>query len=331
MPTPLPDPSPVDVCVVGAGLAGRLIAAQLRAAGVSVALTDPPGAGAPARLRDPFRLWLPCPPEHPHRLIAALGEERARDLISFLAAHRPDAPPLPLRLLAHRTEGVEMEASREAAALLGLLTGSTSTPGYTLEDACLLPEPPDVPILGCDPGAIPCELVIHCPDWQATDPFLADKLWPVREVLLPLPPSAARLPPLAAWHFSLRWFPVAAGICASGMAASGAREASPHLELNETAPLPSPRVTGALDSISRALLPAHPTDPAQAAAFLTGHACDNLPIVGTVPGRPRTLLCTGFGYAAATWAPACAAALVAGVLTGRPGDLPPELSTWRFC
>ena len=44
--------------------------------------------------------------------------------------------------------------------------------------------------------------------------------------------------------------------------------------------------------------------------------CDNLPLVGALPGQPRKLVCTGFGEHALSLAPGCAEGLARSILTG---------------
>jgi glycine/D-amino acid oxidase-like deaminating enzyme len=111
--------------------------------------------------------------------------------------------------------------------------------------------------------------------------------------------------------------------------ASGARWATPHMEVGETVPEPEPRVTAMLERLTRHAFPGVGAVRGVRAGIV-GESCDGLPIVGPVPGRPRIVVCTGFGVAGLTYALPCARAVVDGLLD-RPGaGVPAVFRVTRF-
>ena len=93
----------------------------------------------------------------------------------------------------------------------------------------------------------------------------------------------------------------------------------------------APAVDKKIDTVIRPLLPQTIDAPVthRWSAIMT-FSCDGLPIVGPIPGRPRQLVCTGWGDRPWACAPGAAAAVAEGLLTGRPKDLPPWLGPDRF-
>jgi glycine/D-amino acid oxidase-like deaminating enzyme len=167
-------------------------------------------------------------------------------------------------------------------------------------------------------------LVLAC-GWPAAafDPFLGDKLWPVRAQALPLTGPA----PDRAFTTQHGW--IALRPTATGAILTGCRWATPHLEAGETTPEPSPAVDERLRAFAARYLPGlQPT--AGAWATIQTHTCDNLPLVGPLPGRARTLVCTGWNGRPLPFALAAADALADGLLTGRAPGLPACLSPTRF-
>lgn len=149
------------------------------------------------------------------------------------------------------------------------------------------------------------------------DPWLADKGMPVRWQRVDVPGLRLDRPRVSRQ----------ATVWADTGTLVGARWATPHLEVGETDPTASPRVHTMLARLARQDfdLPV-----GASVAGIVAESCDGLPIVGPIPGRPRVVVCVGFGAAGLTWGFGAAAAVVDGLL-GRAGDpVPPALSTARF-
>ncbi len=308
----------VDVQVWGAGMVGRLLAHRLRQEGVNVRLVDPQPQQAASASSLP--LWLPTHPEHPHRLEAALGTDRARALIEFIALGRSfweeEAVPLPLHWRPLGQEASEIPASYAAAQRLGIDV-SPAMEGYIMAAALA----PPLPTFEVHPDPVAAEVDVFCTGATPLDPFLHDKITPVRQLALLF---AGAAPATLAYHASLRFLP-----SPDGLWACGAREATPHMEVGETEPSPSPKVRSTLERLSRQFFPdLGPIIGEKCAIY--ADSCDGLPIVGPVPGRPRSLVCAGMGMAGYSYARPCVEALVRGLLFGDAEHLPPELSTERF-
>jgi len=168
---------------------------------------------------------------------------------------------------------------------------------------------------------VTAEVDIFCTGATPIDPFLHDKIMPVRQVALLFDGTA---PPTLSYHASLRFLP-----SPEGLWACGAREATAHLEVGETEPLPSPKVRTALERLSRSFFPDLGAIIGEKCGIYAD-SCDGLPIVGPVPGRPRSLVCAGLGMGGYSYARPCVEVLVSGLLSGNVEKLPPELSTERF-
>jgi hypothetical protein len=299
-------------------MVGQLLAQRLRQEGVDVRLVDPqPQKSA---FSSSLPLYLPTHPEHPHRLEAALGSDRAAALIDFIAWGRSlweeEAKVLPLHWRPLGQEASEMSASYAASKRLGLEV-SPDPEGYWMAAAVAPPLPQ--PEIHREPVA--AEVDIFCTGATPLDPFLHDKIMPVRQLALLFAGSA---PATLSYHASLRFLPTPEGLWACG-----AREATPHLEVGETEPLPSPKVRVALERITRSFFPElGPTTAEKCGIY--ADSCDGLPIVGPVPGRPRSLVCAGLGMGGYSYARPCVEVLVSGLLSGNVEKLPPELSTERF-
>jgi glycine oxidase len=167
-------------------------------------------------------------------------------------------------------------------------------------------------------------LILAC-GWSAAafDPFLGDKLWPVRAQALPLhgPPPARAFTTQHGW--------IALRPAADGAVLTGCRWATPHLEAGETEPVPSPVVDERLRAFAARHLPG--LVPAGGAwATIQTHTCDNLPLVGPLPGRARALVCTGWNGRPLPFALAAADALADGLLTGHAPGVPACFSPTRF-
>lgn len=307
----------VDVQVWGAGMVGRLLAHRLRQEGVFVRLVDPQPQRSAFAASLP--MWLPTHPEHPHRLEAALGTERTRALIDFIGWGRSlwEADmPLPVHWRPLGQEASEMSASYAAARRLGLDV-SPAAEGYVMA-AALAPPLPGVVV---HPDPVAAEVEVFCTGATPLDPFLHDKITPVRQLALLF---AGAAPATLSYHTGLRFLP-----SPEGLWACGAREATAHMEVGETEPTPSPKVGAALERLARQFFPDLGAIIGKKSAIYAD-SCDGLPIVGPIPGRPRSLVCAGLGMGGYSYARPCVEVLVRGLLSGDAGHLPPELSTERF-
>jgi D-amino-acid dehydrogenase len=318
---------PAEVQVHGAGWAGLAIARGLADAGVRVRLVDPAGVlgGASGRA---LGVALPTHPEHPHRLEAGLGTAGAAALVAFIREGLDALPGLArvgVDWLASPQERGELDDALAAAARIGL--GATRTDaGYHLHDggsvdlAALLAAlrgPDPVPVHATAGTA---EVDVYATGAVALDSFVADKLTPVRWQAVHFNGPALAVP-VVSQHATVFW--------AGGLSAAGARWATPHMEVGETSPVPEPRVTAMLERLTRAAFP-DAGAILDVRAGIVAQSCDGLPIVGPVPGRPRAVVCAGFGVAGLAYALPCARAVVDGLL-GRPSaGVPKPLRTARF-
>lgn len=302
----------VDVVVIGLGLAGRAALARLHAYGVDargfdprVGWVRPAPDGAP--LFDPGALGLVLPGhwEAPVRFHAAMGE-RGAALVAALAEHRP-----PLRRLGvlWRTEDVPEEL--RACAALGL-RAEAAPGGIALLDGGEAAGDADVLVHPCPPAE--GEVTLHCTG--AGLGWLADKVMPVRYTSITVQAPAPQVSR-------------AGSVYAVGGRLCGARWATPHLEVGETAAEASPACVAMLTRL--AAQDGFPlADPAPRGGIVH-ESCDGLPIVGPLPGNPRVGVLTGLGVGGRTYLPLAVAHLVDAVL-GLPDvpALPACLGTARF-
>lgn len=280
-------------------------------------VVDPRGAlngasGATARLVSPTH------PEHAHRLEAGLGTRRAAELTAFIAEGLALLPVVRtgVDVVLSEREPEEGVLALAAAARLGLAAHATEH-GYHLEDGGWL-----------DPTALNLAIPVHTTPMTADvevwacpgDPWLVDKITPARLHTVSFSADAPRIPVLTR-NATVWWTPGAAGL-----EASGARWTSPHFEVGEVDPATNPAIVAMLERLTRERVG---TDTVSSRAGILAESCDGLPIVGPVPGRPRTIVCTGFGTAGFTYLGPCTRAVVDGLL-GRGGDLPGCLVAGRL-
>lgn len=312
-----------DVQILGAGWAGLSVALHLRARGASVRVVDPRGllGGASGRA---LGIALPCPPEHPHRLEAALGTERAAALVAFTLDSLRSLPgfqPVGVRWRAAGAEVGELPGSIAAARRLGLRVTSTDD-GFHLEDGGFV----DLAALHgalrtevfADPA--PAEITVHATGCDTALGWLADKIMPVRWQAVHF--EGPRLAcPVVSQHATVAW--------CGALDAVGARWATPHMEVGEREERPSPAVGAMLERLTRGMFPEAGVRGREWAG-ITGESCDALPIVGPVPGRPRDVACVGFGFHGLPMAWGAARAIAAGLLDGDMSGVPPSLRVSRF-
>jgi len=330
----------VDVAVIGAGIAGSVAYRLLKQAGVDAVLVD---AGASASLAGAPLLQVGTT-EHPHRLEAALGPARARAYVGL--SQRSGAL---LRELVPVTKGgwrlgvqdetEELEAACEASLRLGLPCSLEQTPmglarvvpeDGTADLSTLQPPHVKARVEAIEEGDqlllrgpdIRCELVVLCGGWSlpSLDDWFREKVYPVRGQLAVL--DAAAPTGGSGQYGHLYWAPVQ-----EGLLVGGARWATPHMEVGETNPVPQPKVSERVLAWARQHWPQ--AEVRSERAGIMSFTCDNLPIVGPLPGRSRVVACTGFGENGLALGPACAEFVVQGVLRGRT-DLPALVSSSRF-
>jgi len=116
-----------------------------------------------------------------------------------------------------------------------------------------------------------------------------------------------------------------------GLVVRGARWATQHMEVGETAEVPSTKVQAKIDAFVQQRFPA-----AAAAgvtdrwAWIEAMTCDGLPIVGPLPGSVRFVSCAGFGGNETGLGIRAARAVADGLLTGRAPGVPSFFSPERF-
>lgn len=313
-----------EVQVHGAGWAGLAIAKGLIEAGVHVRLVDPGGplGGASG---SSLGLALPTHPEHPHRLESGIGTAAATALVAFIRGGFDLLPGLArvgVDWRASPQEQGELDLALAAAVRIGL-DATRTTDGYHLHDGGVVDLAAlRAALVGPQVHAAPlrAEIDVYATGAVALDPFLTDKITPIRYQSVHFEGPALAVP-VVSQHATVFW--------TGGLAAAGARWATPHMEVGETLPEPDPRVTTMLERLTRQGFPnAGALRRVQAA--IIGESCDGLPIVGPIPGRPRAIVCTGFGVAGLAYALPCARAVVDGIL-GRPtSGVPGPLRVTRF-
>lgn len=373
-----PDPSVVEVAVIGAGIAGLAVAGALASRGVRVGLFEAERRlGGGGSWRGPG-LLTPGLPEPIWRLVHAIGQARTRDLLSLGAEGLRQLAELGVSTqgLTHGAlsprEASDLEKSADALhdlqipatvltadqarAALGAehLVAGLSTPidrsfsvsalaqallRAALDAGVSLHGGARVSRLGQQggdhaifidgwPAPVRAHLTILCAGHASTalEPWLTDKLIPVREHSLQLAggpgaPSAGQ-----AQLGYVSWAPEPDG----SLILSGCRWATPHMEIFEDDPTVTvPRI---LDKLRHFLARHFPDcDPKERGCWarIDTHSCDNLPIIGPLPGDPTRVICAGFQGNAPALALAAAQGLAA-ALTEGPTDLPDWLGPGRF-
>ncbi len=189
---------------------------------------------------------------------------------------------------------------------------------------------PDHVFLEVDGARIETELVVIAAGAASADldPALEGRLLPARDQWMRTAPVGRDLPMGRAGHGWTAWQQDAAG----RLLVSGARWASPHLEVGETDLLARTpiveRIQGRLEAFLRERLGVDAPIEARGARAFTSSP-DGLPIVGPLPGDRRTIVAVGFGPSPVAWSVAAARAVADGILEGR-GEVPPCLASQRL-
>jgi len=173
------------------------------------------------------------------------------------------------------------------------------------------------------------ELVVLAGGWNlpALEPWLADKLYPVRRQWMHVRATHDLSGALTAQLGYLLARPVP-----GALAIGGCRWASAHMATGERdGSSGDPNVTAVLSRVSAEhLLGGEIPAVIEERRAIMAFSCDGLPIVGTMPGRPRLVLCCGWN--GRPWSLGCAAgvAVAQGILEGRAEGVPGLFSPRRF-
>ncbi|MBK7756141.1 MAG: FAD-binding oxidoreductase [Deltaproteobacteria bacterium] len=171
-------------------------------------------------------------------------------------------------------------------------------------------------------------LMVYAAGWAMAglEPWLWDKLSPVRtrHMAAAPRPGAPRLGATAQYgHLNL-----SAG-ADGALRWAGLRWATPHLEVGETdEAAPTPAIDARLDAVHDRTLAAF-GPKVEAWSVVHTHTCDNLPLVGPLPGQPRRALCLGFRDQQGALALESGRAIARGIL-GEDPALPSFLSPSRL-
>lgn len=172
------------------------------------------------------------------------------------------------------------------------------------------------------------DVVVFADGWQhkRVEPWFADKLYPVRHQHQ----LRGGRPPARPW--STQGGYLLGTPRPEGLVVSGARWATPHLEAGETdATVVQEAVSAAQERYAAQRLGTWAQAPVRARwSHVATHTCDNLPIVGPLPGRPSLVACVGWNGRPWSWALAAAAAVTQGLVEGRPSGVPRMVLPTRF-
>lgn len=366
-------PAETDVLVVGGGLAGVAVARCLAEGGARVTVIEAGpdlGAGGSGRGAGQVLTGLV---EHPYRVAAALGDERARALYAFSrragdlvagwvpmrrdgqhwvalerrehdqirqsaaaltrlgvpAALASGAPGVAVDGPSLRVDGdgvVEPVAAIRAIAAGAAAAGATLIAGARVEAVDDDPLGLRVRVAGRDVRA---EVVVFAGGHTlaALDPWFGDKLTPVREQALLTAPIAAAYPGAGRAGFGYTFWRQLPG---GELLVGGARWAVSTLEVGETVPAIDDRIQARLEGFLRKHLGAGEAPITHRWSWIDTHTCDQLPVVGPLPGSPRRIALTGFCGNDWGLAPAAARAVADGLLAEGQPDVPSQLAATRF-
>lgn len=153
--------------------------------------------------------------------------------------------------------------------------------------------------------------------------FFEDKVNPVREHALATGPGPVVPLGVRAQYGYFTWRSTPGG----GLAMRGARWATPHMELGETDEV---TIDAVQDKIGGFLAVRYDTTPVTRWAWIDGHSCDGLPIVGPMPGSVRFVSCAGFNGNPWGLAVRAGRAVADGLLHGRADGVPRYMHPGRF-
>lgn len=225
---------------------------------------------------------------------------------------------------------VPLDARLDPAMAMAQLLRAAREAGVGLHPGCPVASvsSEDAVRLSVAGGTVTCELVVYAASWglRAVDAWLADKIYPVRAAVLETAASARpALQGASAQYGYLSWQSAPSG----GLRVSGARWATPHMETGETERVPGTKVQAALQGFLDKSFPEDARAGVVARrAGIQGYSCDNLPLVGPLPGG-RRVACTGFGDSGWSMAAAAAQVVAQGILGERP-DYPDFLKPQRL-
>lgn len=340
-------PDTADVVVIGGSLAGITTALLLARAGVEVVLLEAEAFDSPHGL-GPVELSVV---EHPHRTARALGADvevvwaftdRNKRVLESLGcfdrcgvrwtatdAREPEALQESCALLQARGrraafhDGLWLpdDGQLRDGARMDLVQQAREAGAQVFEHhtATLTADDSEVWV---GEHRIHTELTVLAAGWgnAALDNRLARTLCPTREVAVSAPGA-----PLDSFERAGQGW---TSVRSEGplLTVSGARWATPHLEVGESEPTPDPRV---LQHLQRILSARGGTGVPTSRCWITTSTQDQLPLIGPLPGQSRRLVATGFGTNPATWSFAAADAVVQGILHGHDA-VPRRLSSVRL-
>ncbi|TVQ88020.1 MAG: FAD-binding oxidoreductase [Deltaproteobacteria bacterium] len=159
---------------------------------------------------------------------------------------------------------------------------------------------------------------------RSIEPWLHDKIVPVREAILHVEGRGSPIPAARAQLGYVGWAPQADG----SVLIEGCRWATPHMEVFEEDDRdPSAKVVDKLRTFAQQHLSEGRLRGTW--ARIDAHTCDGLPILGPMPGDPTRIVFVGFQGYAPSLALAAAEGLAEGLLTGT-SPLPTWMQPSRF-
>ncbi|MEY3210983.1 MAG: FAD-dependent oxidoreductase [Pseudomonadota bacterium] len=258
-------------------------------------------------------------------LADALGLDRvvwSRDQVAALLGGPAPGAARACRGDLHVNPAASMRALRQAASSAGVVLRHNA-PALAVED-----DPGGVVIRAEGGLTARAPFVVYAAGFSMAtfEPWLWDKLSPVRtrHMAAAPTPGAPQLGATAQYGHLL----LSAG-ADGALRWAGLRWATPHLEVGETdEAAPTPAIDARLDAVHARTLAAFGPKTAAWSVVHT-HTCDNLPLVGPLPGQPRRALCLGFRDQQGALALESGRAVARGILGEDPG-LPSFLSPSRL-
>ncbi|MCA9489321.1 MAG: FAD-binding oxidoreductase [Myxococcales bacterium] len=311
--------------MIGGGVAGTFAAAALADRGIDVVRLDD---GDPSASAACLGHGLPGVVEAPHRTAGSLGETRMAELLGLVRASREVLGEHAIPGLAWRSERPEAELDADVATLRRHgLSAERVAGGWTCADAFSVHPREVLAAWGARSRRVSaralevrternklrvltthepwsCELVVFACGWRApaVERWFEERVVPVREQALGLAATER-----GAVRTGQGWTAWSSGEI------SGCRWASPHLEVGETAPVPT-------EAVQRRLREAAEREGIEvlgpARAWIEAHTCDGLPFVGPLPGDVRRLALVGFCGNDWGLAPGAADQLARGLIDG---------------